>query len=435
MRVEIHDAPPTPPSATGEAPAVLAQYAALDRRLVAAVKGIKLLASVSWPSEIQHAFLADWHARRVRLPRVEYPRVDLSRVREELEEIFLAADPAHPLGDYLRRTAQSWRVATELLEALGTPAVTEHSIHLFGRPGDRLPGGRISNLDAARHFIELAAELAAEIVSDEADYCIPADVLREELQHRISAFFHDHTVVVEVDPKLIAKAAAGPTRIRLRSATCFSEYDKQQLLEHEAFVHTLTALNGREQPNLGSLALNSPRITATQEGLATFAELMSGSIDIGRMKRISLRILAIDMALHGADFIEVFRFFLEAGQTEADSFTSAMRVYRGAPLTGGSAFTKDTVYLHGLLSVHTFFRWALKNQKLKLCRYLFAGKMALHDVLALEPYFDSGFLAAPYYLPPWVQRANGLAGMLAFSLFANKIRLDRVEAEDLVLGV
>jgi hypothetical protein len=34
-----------------------------------------------------------------------------------------------------------------------------------------------------------------------------------------------------------------------------------------------------------------------------------------------------------------------------------------------------------------------------------------------------------------VQQANGMAGALAFSLFANRIRLDRVEAGDLVLGV
>jgi hypothetical protein len=148
-----------------------------------------------------------------------------------------------------------------------------------------------------------------------------------------------------------------------------------------------------------------------------------------------LRILAIDMALNGADFIEVFRFFLDAGQTEADSFASAQRVFRGAPTSGGAAFTKDAVYLHGLLSVHTFFRWALKNQRMTLCRNLFAGKLALHDVLALEPYFDNGYIAPPRYLPPWVQHAHGLAGILAFSLFANQIRLDRVEAEDLVLGL
>jgi uncharacterized protein (TIGR02421 family) len=366
---------------------------------------------------------------------VDYAKNDYASTRADLETIFLQADAQHPVGDYLRRTAQSWRIATELLDAAGTPAVTEHSARLFGRPGDRLPGGNVSNLDAAQHFIELADELGGELGMADEVRQIPADMLCAELQQEIGAFFNHSKIQVELDPNLIATAAAGPTRIRLRAGTNFSEYDRHQLLEHEAFVHSLTALNGREQPNLKSLALNSPRITATQEGLATFAELMSGAIDIGRMKRISLRILAIDNALNGADFIDVFKFFLDAGQNDADSFTSAMRVFRGAPLTGGSAFTKDTVYLHGLLSVHTFFRWALKNRKLKLCRSLFAGKMTLRDVLALEPYFDSGYIAAPMYIPPWVQRANGLAGTLAFSLFANRIRLDRVEAEDLMLGL
>ncbi len=413
----------------------LDRFAELDRRLVAAVKGIKLLASVSWPMSVQSEFLQRWHAGRPQLPAVSYTPTDFTATREELLAIAHLADASHPVGDYLQRTAQSWLIATQLLDAVGTPAITEHSVRLFGRPGDRLPGGNVSNIDAAQHFIELANELDKETVGTEADYCIPAETLRDELQARISEFFNQHKVAVTIDPNLIAKAAAGPTRIRLRAATCFSEYDKHQLLEHEAFVHSLTALNGRSQPNLGSMALNSPRITATQEGLATFAELMSGSIDIGRMKRISLRIIGIDKALSGADFIDVFRFFLDAGQTDADSFTSAMRVFRGAPLTGGCAFTKDTVYLHGLLSVHTFFRWALKHQKLKLCRWLFAGKMALHDVIALEPFFDSGYIAAPVYLPPWVQQASGMAGVLAFSLFANRIRLDHVEAEDLVLGV
>lgn len=403
--------------------------------MVAAVKGIKLLGALSWPASAQEQFLAGWRAKNPQLPAVEYAKSDFSRTREELQSVFLGADAGHPLGDYLRRSAQSWRIATELLDAAGSADVATHSIELFGRPGDRLPGGTVSTLDAARHFIELADELGGEIAAHEADYCIPAGLLQQELQQRLDAFFGADVVRVETDPNLISKAAAGARRIRLRSATCFSEYDKSQLLEHEAFVHSLTALNGREQPNLGSFATNSPRITATQEGLATFAELMSGSIDIGRMKRISLRILAIDRALAGADFIDVFRFFLQSGQTEADSFASAARVFRGVPPGGGSAFTKDAVYLHGLLSVHTFFRWALKHRKLQWCRNLFAGKMALHDVIALAPWFESGYLQAPRFLPPWMQRTNGLAGVLAFSLFANKIRLDHVEADDLVLGV
>jgi hypothetical protein len=99
------------------------------------------------------------------------------------------------------------------------------------------------------------------------------------------------------------------------------------------------------------MGLASPRTTATQEGLATFAEQITGSIDIARMKRLSLRIEAVAMALGGADFIEVFRYFLAAGQTPEDCFASSQRVFRGVPTAGGSAFTKDTVYLRGLVGV------------------------------------------------------------------------------------
>jgi uncharacterized protein (TIGR02421 family) len=409
-------------------------YAELDRRLVEATRGIRLLDSVSWPAAVEVGFIAAWKAGTAKLPEITYPRVDFSATRVVLDQVTTAADPAHPLGDYIQRTADSWRVATDLLEAMGTPAVTGHSARLYGLPGDRVPGATLTNVDAARPFIAIADEYNSGAPLDEIETQIPAELLRIELKQRLDGFFGVGAIDVVVDPDLIAKAAAGATRIRLRSATTFSNYDRDQLLAHEAFVHSLTALNGRAQPRLKSLARSSPRTTATQEGLAVFAELMSGSIDIARMKRISLRILGIDMAIRGADFIEVFRFFMDAGQSENDSFSSAQRVFRGAPVTGGAAFTKDAVYLRGLLSVHTFFRWALKNQRMALCRNLFAGKLALHDVLALEPYFDNGYIAQPRYLPPWVQHAHGLAGMLAFSLFANRIRLDHVEAEDLVLG-
>ncbi len=52
--------------------------------------------------------------------------------------------------------------------------------------------------------------------------------------------------------------------------------------------------------------------------------------------------------------------------------------------------------------------------------------------MRLEPWFDSGYIAAPEYLPPWMQRAKGLAGVLAFSLFANRIRLEGLTEEDVV---
>ncbi|HVR82156.1 MAG TPA: flavohemoglobin expression-modulating QEGLA motif protein [Luteimonas sp.] len=420
------------------APEVL-HHAALDARMLAAVSGIKLLALVSWPVEVQQAFLAQWTRGGMVLPQVVYPRHDFSEARRELDAIMTAADSNHPLGRYVCESARSWSIAAELLEALGTRAVTTHSLRLFGHPDEPLPGNGPTTREAARHFIDIADELDRELLAPSEQVTISATALQLQLQFDLDDFFNQRVIEVVLDPDLIAKAAAGATRIRLRSGAAFSDYDRHQLLEHEAFVHSLTALNGREQPLLPSLALSSPRTTATQEGLATFAEQITGSIDIERMKRVSLRIEAVAMALSGADFVQVFRYFLDAGQNEVESFASAQRVFRGVPLTGGSAFTKDTVYLRGLIGVHTFFRWALKHRKLRLCRLLFAGKMTLADVQRFEPLFDSGaagpVLLPPRWLPQWVSRANGLAGMLAFSLFANRIHLDQIASEQALMDL
>ena len=286
--------------------------------MVKAVRGIRLLHLASWPATVQARFLEQWRRGQAALPVVDYPQLDFSDARTELAAIAAAADPQHPLGAYLRESVDSWDRAACLLQSLGTAAAGTESIALYGHPGQALPG----------------------------QAPVSATALALQLQGDLDGFFGDRVVAVELDPNLIAKAAAGATRIRLRAGSEFSDYDRRQLFHHEALVHSLTALNGRQQPNLPSLALASPRVTAVQEGLATFAEQITGSIDIERLKRISLRIEAI--------------------------------------------------------------------------------AMALEDVVRFEPLFADGSLAAPRWLPPWIERASGLAGMLAFSLFANRIRLDTI---------
>jgi uncharacterized protein (TIGR02421 family) len=404
----------------------IAHHAALDARMVRAARELRVLSLASWPAAVQERFLADYARGRARLPAHAYPRRDFGPQRRELEAIAAEADPGHPLGAYLVESARDWDLAARMLEALGTREAGALSVMLYGHPRDPLPGGGPSAREAAAHFIGIADELDRELVAPEEQVKISATALQLQLQNQLDAFFGGRVVAVELDPDLIAKAAAGAFRIRLRGGAAFSDYDQAQLLHHEALVHSLTALNGREQQVLPSLAMSSPRVTATQEGLAVLAEQITGSLDIERMKRVSLRTEAIAMALEGADFLQVFRHFMDAGQDPSESFASAQRVFRGVPVEGGTAFAKDTVYLRGLVEVHTFFRHGLREGRLRQCRRLFAGKMTLRDVERFEPLFEAGVLAAPRWLPPWVARANGLAGLLAFSLFANRIRLDRL---------
>ena len=403
------------------------RFAAIDAELVELAKGIRVLSNLSWPSHVQQRFLDDWRRGRARLPEVSCPRASYADRIAALRALKKDFDRGHPVARFLDDTVQSYITVCRLLESVGSPRMTVYSVELYGRPGDSLAGGRVHNIDAARHFLDIARQYNREHTLTDGDYCLPAAQIQAEMRKRLDQVFTGHEIAVVVDPDMVSKAAAGATRIRLRDATCFSEFDLEQLLQHEAFVHSLTAINGRAQVNLKSMGLGAPRTTATQEGLATFAELVTGSIDIGRLERIALRILAIDMALNGGDFMEVFRFLLESGQTESESFNSAMRVFRGAPLTGGSAFTKDTVYLHGLMQVHTFFRWCLQRGKLELCRLLFAGRATIGDIIRLEEWSRSGFISPPLYLPPWMIRGNALSAYLAFSVFANRIRIDELD--------
>lgn len=404
----------------------LERHRRVDAAIVDAAKNIRVLSRLSWPAETMARFLDDWKSGTARLPHVEYPHIDdlADSTRALTNAVASLRDMDDPVADYLRSTARSYVDLCRLLAHAGDHSMLEISRRLYGAPGDLLSDGSVNNLDAAHYFLDHSRQYHRIAHLREADYCIPAQIVKQEMQARLTEVFPPDLVQIKLDSHLASKAVAGPSRIRLRNDTCFSSYDVEQLLQHEAFVHSLTALNGRHQTNIRTLSLGAPRTTGSQEGLATFAELVTGAIDIDRMERIALRVVAIDMAIGGADFIDVFRFFLDADQTEMESFNSSMRVFRGAPLTGGAAFTKDVVYLHGLMEVHTFFRWALLNQRLELCRNFFAGRMTISDAIALSPMFESGLIAGPSYLPPWMMRANGLAGYLAFSVFANRISIE-----------
>ena len=244
--------------------------------------------------------------------------------------------------------------------------------------------------------------------------------------------FHDPPLEVVVDESLSAKAAAGPDRIRLRAGTCFAPADIAQLTHHEAYVHSGTARNGRRQPRLSCLGLGAPRTTATQEGLATLAELITTAIDLNRLRRLALRIKGTAVALDGGDFLDVFRVFLESGQTPRESYFSTSRVFRGGDPRGGACFTKDTVYLRGLLSTHTYFLTVLHERRIESLTQIFAGRMTWADVGELAPFFESGVIEPPSIVPPWVTDRRRLAAWLAFNNLTHRLPMETARLEDYI---
>jgi uncharacterized protein (TIGR02421 family) len=223
-------------------------------------------------------------------------------------------------------------------------------------------------------------------------------------------------VSITVDQNITARATAGPDYVKIRANATFTDADLEQLVNHEVLTHTLTYINGRKQPVLSCLGYSAPRITAIQEGLATFSEYINFSIDLVRLRRIALRIIALRKAEQGADFIDIFRYFRKAGQNDEESYLSAMRIFRGGVAEGGVIFYKDNVYLSGLIEVEAFLKRAMHNGRLRDTDLLFAGKLTTGDVENFNQLDGGeGYIKMPAYLPKWMHKREALAAHLAFN--------------------
>jgi len=396
----------------------------LSTALVRAQLEIRVLKALHWPDSVALRFL---EKKGTEPPKVTYEPLDFDPKQkvEELQAIENLLDTGDPLQGILRETAQQYSDVVSMLDARGTPGFYQASRRLYGHPLEPFAGQSITSLDLAQHLERLLPP-NSEVPSPTGDM-MTAEETSRHLERRLGKAFKGATVRVEVSNNLTADAAAGADRLRIKKGRMFGRETVDYLEQHEGYVHILTTLNGRRQPFLGILGKASPRAVRVNEGLAVFSEWASHTLTVKRVRRLGDRVLAIRMAEEGADFMDLYRHYIDRGESPEASFDVARRVFRGGDLGGGAPFTKDASYLGDFVRIYNFARVAVRRRRLDLMDLLFAGKVTIRDLPVLATHALTGEVRRPRWLPPWMKDRNWLLSHMALSSFLNAIRLDSTD--------
>ena len=384
-------------------------------------KSLNILTRLGWPVSVKDEFFKN---KSDRIPKVDYAAFDATAITTALDNISskLGEDE---VDSWFKRHIRSIKTSAQMLANLGKDDFHHYSCELYGKPTDFLRDGKSTPLGLAQSYLGALLPLSKFDTGEPPEACYLAASVAERMI-QATAMFGELAPEVTIVDNLSANVLAGGERIRIRRTACFTDNDVEQLVNHEVYVHVATLLNGRNSGNSRLLQMVHPGSTKTQEGLAVFAEFISGSIDLDRMKRLANRVFAIQLAIDGADFIEVYRYFLEQTDDPDQSFENARRVFRGGVNSGGAPFTKDIVYLEGLLRVHNFLRAAVAAGRPDCVSLLFVGKLDIEDIPVVSYLKSIGLCQAPKFMPPWASDLRFLLCYLSYSAFLNSIDMTAV---------
>lgn len=180
----------------------------------------------------------------------------------------------------------------------------------------------------------------------------------------------------------------------------------EALVQHEIGTHVLTYWNGRAQP-LTLLHTGTPGYEDLQEGLAVLSEWFVGGLTAARFRTLAARVVAIDHMLRGNDFVSTFQLLRDRhGIPPRSAFGTTARAYRG----GG--FTKDAVYLRGLVELLAYLGDGGRLEP------LFIGKLKLDYVPMIDELTERGILRPAPLTPRWY-RDDAAAGHPKLRLLEN----------------
>jgi uncharacterized protein (TIGR02421 family) len=408
----------------------------LSRRLIEAQRKITILDAIKWKDEIRDDFFKHDCKKLPKVNKAYYESMplpfDVHQKKEEFRKIICDTQnhfgSFSPISRLIIYRCQEYIRALEMLAVRGTPEFSKIAIELYGSPTDAFyPGGP--------KLVEMGATLFGLLTSLDVKLHAEADVKKftakegqEILQAKLTDYFQGskNPVKVLVSDGMVADASAGADSIRLKEGVLFSERDLRCLEVHEGWVHVGTTINGAAQPYCDFLSKGSPSCSVLQEGLAVLTEVITMSSYPSRMKKITNRVVAMDMVVKGANFIDVFEHFLVCGCAREEAYAHTVRVFRGSTPEGGP-FTKDLSYAKGFLLAYNYILFAIAEHAVDIISLLFVGKISLEDLPMLVELRDLGLLENPPFLPPQIRDLSGLSSWMSIFLYLDKFDFKEIQ--------
>jgi uncharacterized protein (TIGR02421 family) len=408
----------------------------LSDRLVEAQRPIRVLDAIKWDDDIERAFFEKGCRELPPVTRDYYLSrplpFDPEQKFHELHSI--ERDVRRQLGEFnapgqiMSRMCQEYLEVVRLLTHRGTRAFAEISERLYGSASDSFHAGDPNLADLGHMLSDILDNLSHDTIFGRDDETLDARQVVDQLSARLGQYFQDSaTVRVQISDGIVADAAAGSDYIKIRGNARFTARQVRLLEVHEGWVHLGTTLNGLSQPVCTFLSKGPPSSTITQEGLAVITEIFAFASHPGRVRRLTNRIEGVALAEGGANFLDVYRYFLEEGYDPRESYQHTMRIFRGSLPDGCGPFTKDLCYSKGFVLIYNYIRLAVSRGLVRRVPLLFCGKANLGDIKILGQLVDEGLVTPPRFLPPQFADLHALSAWMCYANFLNRLSLKRIE--------
>ncbi len=262
-----------------------------------------------------------------------------------------------------------------LLATLGTQKFFYNSLRYFGRPD--------SNDIRNANYILLLPDIKEETRKIQL---FGIDKAIEHFNGTFEKYGFKGKIKVENKGVAAIMVLNSTKTVVLKEGSRFSKNELQYLAEHEIGVHMLTTMNAANN-KLKVFRVGLPVNTRTGEGMAVLAEYLSGNLTMNRLRKLALRVIAVDSMCNGADFKSCFSTLVNQYNTDKDAaFKIVTRVYRG----GG--FTKDYLYLNGFSELFRF--WKEGND----ITPLLVGKTSIGFYNTIVEMIDRGIVEKPRFI-------------------------------------